>query len=26
VRDRDSMGQDRLPIDHLVEHLRERLP
>ncbi|MFL5798401.1 MAG: glycine--tRNA ligase [Actinomycetota bacterium] len=26
VRDRDSMAQDRLPIEGLVEHLRERLP
>jgi glycyl-tRNA synthetase len=26
VRDRDSMGQDRLPIDRLVEYFRERLP
>jgi glycyl-tRNA synthetase len=24
VRERDSMRQDRLPIDHLVEHLGER--
>ncbi len=26
VRDRDSMDQDRIPIDRLVGHLRERLP
>ena len=25
IRDRDSMGQDRVPIDGLVAHLRERL-
>ncbi|MEX1046970.1 MAG: glycine--tRNA ligase [Actinomycetota bacterium] len=25
VRDRDSMAQDRLPIDNLVEYLKERL-
>jgi glycyl-tRNA synthetase len=25
VRERDSMGQDRIPIDSLVEYLRERL-
>ena len=25
ARERDSMGQDRVPIDGLVEHLRERL-
>ena len=25
VRERDSMGQDRLPIDRLVDHLTERL-
>ena len=25
VRERDSMGQDRLPIDGLVDHLTERL-
>ena len=26
VRNRDSMNQDRLPIDSLVDYLRERLP
>jgi glycyl-tRNA synthetase len=26
VRDRDSMTQDRVSLDRLVEHLRERLP
>ncbi len=26
VRDRDSMAQDRVPIDQLVEHLAQRLP
>jgi glycyl-tRNA synthetase len=26
VRDRDSMDQDRVPIDELVDHLRGRLP
>jgi glycyl-tRNA synthetase len=26
VRDRDTMTQDRLPIDRLVDYLRERLP
>ena len=26
VRDRDSMAQERLPIDALVEYLQERLP
>jgi glycyl-tRNA synthetase len=26
VRDRDSMAQDRVPIDTLVEYLQERLP
>jgi glycyl-tRNA synthetase (class II) len=25
VRERDSMRQDRLPIDRLVEHLSERM-
>jgi glycyl-tRNA synthetase len=25
VRDRDSMAQDRVPIEDLVEHLRPRL-
>ena len=26
VRDRDTLVQDRVPIDRLVEHLRDRLP
>jgi glycyl-tRNA synthetase len=26
VRDRDSMAQDRVPIDGLIGHLRDRLP
>ena len=26
VRDRDSMAQDRVPIDALIDHRRERLP
>jgi glycyl-tRNA synthetase len=26
VRDRDTLAQDRVPIDRLVEHLRDRLP
>jgi glycyl-tRNA synthetase len=26
IRDRDSMAQDRVPIDKLVTHLEERLP
>jgi glycyl-tRNA synthetase len=26
VRDRDTMSQDRVPIDRLMEHLSERLP
>ena len=26
VRDRDSMAQDRVPIDGLIDHLRDRLP
>jgi glycyl-tRNA synthetase (class II) len=25
VRDRDSMAQDRVPVEGLVEHLRPRL-
>jgi len=26
VRDRDSMGQDRVPLDKLLTTLQERLP
>ncbi|MCU1462962.1 MAG: glyS [Acidimicrobiales bacterium] len=25
VRDRDTLAQDRVPVDHLVDHLREKL-